>query len=168
MRESPSSDSQSYDDRQVIYLNDLDDDIEFVTFHNILYYMYTGVVNLHLQRIEDAGYDFPEGSPEEPDPFSLFLNADRFLLTGLKDVCFRHLVYGVTIENVAERLFHRDCERHQELKDHYFSYLVDNFDKVKETPGWKQAMTYEDGILASVVRYRMGLFYEISKRLKQL
>ena len=36
------------DTRQVIYMDDPKDKIDFVRLHNILYYLYTGCVNLHL------------------------------------------------------------------------------------------------------------------------
>ena len=147
-------------------MDDPEDDIDFVTLHNILYYIYTGSVNLHVKREGDEDYEFPEGYPDEPDLYCLFRNADKFLLTSLKDICHLHLTEGVTHENVAERLFHGDCEHHEDLKERYMEYLLANYDKVKETDGWERVLNDED-VSASVVKYRMSLLFEISKKLKK-
>ena len=146
-------------------MEDPEDGIDFVTLHNILYYIYTGCVNLHLHQEGPHDYEFPEGYPSEPDPYLLFRNADKFLLLELKDICSRHLEHGVTTENVSERLFHGDCEHHENLKTVYLEYLIKNYDNVKLTEGWKRVFDNEDDVLPSVVSYRMGLLFEISQRL---
>ena len=87
---------EANDDRQVVYMDDPEDDIDFVTLHNILYYIYSGSINMHIKREGDQDYEFPEGYPEESDPFCVFRNADKFLLTSLKELSYRHLIHGAT------------------------------------------------------------------------
>lgn len=138
-----SSTDVSSEIRQVIHMADPEDDIDFVTLHNILYYIYTGTANLHI-RHEDDGISFPEGYPAEPDPYRLYRNADRFLLPSLKERCYTHLKHGVTPESVSERLFHKECEHYEELRSLYVEYIIANYDKVKGTVGWKQAVCHDD------------------------
>lgn len=158
---------ETNDDRQVVYMDDPEDDIDFVTLHNILYYIYSGSINMHIKREGDQDYEFPEGYPEESDPFRIFRNADKFLLTSLKELSYRHVIYGLTHENVAERLFHSACQHHENLRDGCLEYLLANYDKVKETEGWKRVANYNDDVPISVIKYRMGLLFEISKKVKQ-
>src|SRR5213595_567566 len=73
--------------RQTIYLDDEDDDLDFVTLHNILYYVYTGYVNLYNNAHGSKTLAMPVGSPDKPDPFRPFRNADKFVLPVLMDRC---------------------------------------------------------------------------------
>lgn len=147
-------------------MDDPADDIDFVTLHNILYFIYIGCVNLPLPKEEQPEEPFPEGFPAQPDPFCLFRNADKFLLPSLKERCLFNLEHGVTPENVADRLFHPDCQYHGELKEFYFNYLVANYDLVKETNGWERAVCGSDEDSASTARYRARLLLEISRKVR--
>lgn len=161
---SPPSDG-TYDDRQIIYLDDPADDIDFVTLHNILYFIYIGCINLPFPHEESDDDPLPEGYPDEPDPYRLFRNADKFLLPSLKERCYFHLEHGITHKNVAERLFHPDCEHHEDLKELYFDYLVANFDEVKETEEWERVVCNDEDVSPSFARYRARLLFDISKKL---
>jgi hypothetical protein len=163
---SRSRSAEISDGRQVIYMDDREDDIDFVTLHNILYFIYIGCVNLPLPREDQINEPFPEGYPEEPDPFCLFRNADKFLLPSLKERCLFNLEHGVTPENVAERLFHPDCQYHGDLKGFYLDYLIANYDVVKDTDGWERAVCGNDDDSASTLRYRARLILEISRKLR--
>jgi hypothetical protein len=145
-------------------MTDPEDDIDFVTLHNILYYIYTGTVNLHVPQIYQDDYLFPEGYPSAADPYLLFRNADKFLLPSLKNRCYNYLKNVVTPEIVAERLFHKDCAHHGDLKTFYLEYVIANYDKVKSTEGWKKAVCSEDENSLSVMKYRTSLLYEISQK----
>jgi hypothetical protein len=146
-------------------MTDLEDDIDFVTLHNILYYIYTGTINLHLRHKEQDNTPLPEYYPEEPDPYCLHRNANKFLLSSLKERCYAHLKHGVTPENVSERLFHKECELHEELKSLYLEYVFANYDKVKVTEGCKRAICNDDEeVTLSLIKYRSRLFYEISQK----
>ena len=69
----------------------------------------------------------------------------------------------MTPENVAERLFHPDCQYHPELKDLYFQYLVANYDEVVGTEGWEHALCNDEEVSASTRSYRNRLFLEITR-----
>jgi hypothetical protein len=152
----------SSDDRETIYFNDPADDIDFITLHNILYFVYIGYVNLQLPN-EGQEDSLPEGYPEEACPFRLFRNADRFLLPTLKEHCLYNLRHGITPENVAERLFHPDCQHHPELKDLYFQYLIANYHQVIETEGWERALCNDEEVSTSTRNYRSRLLVEITR-----
>ena len=149
-------------------MTDPEDDVDYVTLHNVLYYIYTGTVNLHIRPAEQQNFDIshPDGYPEEPDPYCLYRNADKFLLPFLKDRCYAHLKHSVTPENVAERLFHQECEQHEELRILYLEYLLANYNKVKATEGWRTVLCGDlDELPLSVIKYRNRLFFEISQEL---
>jgi hypothetical protein len=164
---SGSSSSDTSDIRPVLDFTHPEDDIDFVTLHNILYFIYIGCINLPFAPPEADSEPLPEGYPDEADPFRLFRAADRFLLPTLKERCFLHLEHGVSTKNVVERLFHPDCEGHVELRQHYLDYLIANFDVVKETEEWESALCPYEEVSPSVTRYRNRLLLDITKRLKQ-
>jgi hypothetical protein len=147
-------------------LDQPEDDIDFVTLHNILYFVYIGCVNLPFPHDEKDSEPepLPEGFPDQADPFRLFRAADKFLLPSLQEQCYFHLQHGVTVENVSDMLFHPDCEHHMELKQHFTDYIVANFKEVKETEGWERAVCDED-ISPAIYRYRSRLILEITKKL---
>jgi hypothetical protein len=145
-------------------MDDPDEGIDFATLHNILYYIYTGTVNLHVRSKKDVKIPVPEGYPEEPDPYRLYRNADKFLLPSLKGHCYKYLKYGLTPENVADRLFHEECEHHEALQTLYLEYAIANFGKVKITEGWEAAVCNENEASVSVIRYRLQRLYTISQK----
>jgi hypothetical protein len=147
-------------------LDDPADDIDFVTLHNILYYIYIGCVNLPFPQDEPDNDPLPEGYPDVPDAFRLFRNADKFLLSDLKERCYLHLKHGITIKNVVERLFHPACGQHSELKDFYFRYLIVNYNEVKKTEEWDCVVRYDEDVSPSVARYRTDLLLDITKALR--
>jgi hypothetical protein len=151
------------DDRRTIFLDDPADDIDFVTLHNILYFIYIGCVNLPGLKVDKP---LPEGYPEEADPFLLYRNADKFLLPDLKDRCLYSLECSVTVENVAERLFHPGCQYHEDLKAMYLDYLLFHYDAVKDTKGWESAVVNGDVDTPSTVRYRLRLLFDISRKVR--
>jgi hypothetical protein len=149
-------------------LDDPADDIDFTTLHNILYFIYIGCVNIGPPNNPQDVDPHPEGYPNEVDPFSLFRHADKFLLPSLKEICFRNLQYASTVKNIAERLFHPECRHHKDLQNIYVEFLVEHYEEVKETEGWKAA--FFDGIENSsptTIAHRMGLMFDITKKLRK-
>jgi hypothetical protein len=137
-----------------------------VTLHNILYFIYIGCVNLPFPHDEPDIDPLPQGYPDEPDPFRLFRNADKFLLSSFKELCYFRLVYSVTIKNVVGRLFDPYCQRHAELKEFYFNYLVANYDEVlKEKEEWERVVCIDEDVSLSIVRYRTRVLFDITKAL---
>jgi hypothetical protein len=76
-----------------------------------------------------------------------------------------HIEFGVTPNNVAERLFHPDCEHHEELKKLYLDYLINNYDEVKETKGWERILYNDEDVSSSFAKYRGHLLFDITRRL---
>jgi len=162
---APDSPSQS-DKRQLIDLYEDVDDIDFVTLHNILYYIYTGCVNLHYKSKDLEFPRVPEGYPAKPDPVRLYRNADKYLLPDLRDRCCNYIKVTLSIENVAENLFSAEAQRHEELQKIFLDYVLDNFDRVKDTEGYQKALCSDD-VEPSLLSYRLKLMYEITKRSSQ-
>lgn len=112
-------------DKTVVRFNSYTDHIDFTTLHNILYYIYTGSVNLILSDChQDTRSKLPEGFPEKPDPFNLYRNAERFELTGLKDRCYSYLSITTTQQNVVQRLYHFDCCNRIRLITLFLDYFL--------------------------------------------
>jgi hypothetical protein len=140
-------------------------DVDFVTLHNALYYIYTGVANLgSLSDLFDAP---PEGFPEKADPFCLAQLARKFCLKELEEDCAFELKNGITVDNVAERLFHPFCKDNKELKQAYLDYLLQNYDQVKKTKGWEHAVFGEENESSEMRKYRTHLFYDVSKMVNE-
>jgi hypothetical protein len=156
-------DPQNNDTRQIIYLDEEDDDIDFVTLHNILYYIYTGHVNLYNDAHGSKTLALPVGSPAKPDPFRLSRNADKFLLPALVDRCRNHIHLVLTPEMVVEKLFSTESQRHQGLRNVFLDFLLQNFDKVKKTKEWEQVMSLEEDVDPSLLSYRLRTIFEITQ-----
>jgi hypothetical protein len=177
LRNTPSiaasdDDATSDDDesRLVIYMDDREDDIDFVTLHNILYYLYTNCVNLRVGREEyrPNKTSHPPGYPDCPDPFNLYKSAKKFLLTSLSDYCFTYMKSSLTNFNVTRRLFRKDCELrdHEDLKDMFVEYLLANYEKVKVTERWRKVvLDEEEGIDSSARAFRKEMLLEIMEQL---
>jgi hypothetical protein len=90
-----------------IHLDEEKDDIDIVTLHNIVYYLYTGCVNIKfpLPYEDDFRYVRPVGFPPPADPYLLYKNARKFLIDGLTHHTFEVLWETLRPENVIDRLF---------------------------------------------------------------
>jgi hypothetical protein len=139
---------QPQDHRAVISMDRPEDDINFITLHNILYYLYTGCVNL---RFESAKYphkktSHPPGYPLQPDPFELYKNAKKFLIKPLSDYCLQYLEVSLTPRNVIKRLFREDgvLKYYDEIAKLYVKYVLANFDEVKKCEDWVQVRNFEE------------------------
>jgi BTB/POZ domain len=160
--ETRISDTPSQDDAGRIILHI--DDIDFVPFHNLLYFLYTGHVNLHKGTSLPK---FPEGYPEMPDPFDLFRLADMYIAPALAERCFRYLIHTNTPENICGRLFNILCEPYQNLREEYIKFLLDNYTTVIATVGWKDVL-FDTAELGPVERRYWGeLLLEISEKLSK-
>lgn len=153
----------------VVHLDDPEEDIDFVTLHNILYYLYTKCANLRLGRNEypPNKKTHPPGYPDRPDPFELYKSAKKYLLTSLSDYCFKYLKATLTDGNVVERLFRQDCQirNREELRDLYLEYLMTNYDKVKKTEDWRRVVLGDENFDHSVSEFHKELFFGITERL---
>jgi hypothetical protein len=165
----PESTSPTPETRLTLYFNDPEDDIDFVTLHNIIYYIYTKSVNVRLRGI--CAYpandrDLIVGHPPSPDPFDLYRNAKKFLLDPLADYCFEYLDQS-TYFDILESLFRRDTElkHHDKLRELFLQKLVESYEWVKTTPRWRKIVCNELDISAETRQHHEQLLFEISQRL---
>jgi hypothetical protein len=140
----------------------LDADYDFITMHNILYFLYTGCVNLHFGTVPDQNIP---GYPEKSDAFNLFCAADFYCLQPLRDRCFRLLMDTRTPDNIYTRLFDKRCEPYKDLQEQYITFLLEHFDEVKVKDGWRSLFDWGEELIAEEQKYRGEVFFEICKRL---
>ena len=167
---NPESISPTPETRLTLYLNEPEDDIDFVTLHNIIYYIYTKSVNLRLSGLlreypaNDTGLIV--GHPPSPDPFDLYRNAKKFLLDPLAEYCFEYLRKS-TYFNIAESLFRRDTElkHHDKLRELFLKKLIENYEWVKTTTRWREIVCNELDISAETRQHHEQLLFEITQRL---
>lgn len=146
--------------RSIIYI----DDIDFGTFHNLLYFLYTGNINLQDQR-EQINWpsEEPKGYPQdEVSPMALFQAADMYLIAPLRQQCFRYLVKTCTINNISSRLFDISVQPFADLQKEYMGYMVKNFDKVRTTKEWREAIQKMKSGSAEELEYQHGILLEIT------
>jgi BTB/POZ domain len=155
----PATDGQG---RSVIYV----DDVDFITMHNILYFFYTGHVNMHLEGATVRGRykNAVDGYPGKVDPFTLLQAANIFLLEDLEERCRHFLISTCTPNNVCSRLFGvLQCKHYKSLMDGYIEYIIQHFDVVKMTPEWEQMLLNLRNCSPEMVEYQSRLLLEISK-----
>lgn len=139
------------------------DDTDFVTFHNLLYFLYTGYTNLQDQA-EKVSWSWkePDGWPEKADPFDLFRAADMYLVEPLRSRCLRFLIETCTINNISERLFNISIQPFEDLKKAFMEYMVKNFDKVKTTKEWREIILQMNESSHEELKYQHGIMLEIT------
>ena len=104
-----------------------------ITLHNLLYYMYTGKVNLHIRGGSVPSYG---NCPVVEDQFELYRVATKYGLDQLAARCLHYLRSTLTPMNVCERLFNLWCLDYPALKDSYVEYLVQSFNVVSRRDEW--------------------------------
>jgi hypothetical protein len=110
---------------------------DFTTMHNLLYFIYTGFINLHFGSRPSQGSKVEvDGYPEPADPFYVYQAADMYLLEPLAERCLRYLELTCTVENICDRLFGVREDVNSRLRGVYMDYLLGNYEKVKKTQGW--------------------------------
>jgi hypothetical protein len=153
------------DERIEIHLRQDKDDMDLPTLHNIVYFLYTGCVNLNFQPCKEDidRYEFPPGFPAPVDHFLLYKNAKKFLIDDLAKYTLEVLK---ETENVGERLFrgHDDLRFCDELVDIYVDYLVSNYEDVKALEEW-QAMEWDPECGDEIARFRWSLMLRIMGQL---
>ena len=139
------------------------DDVDYTTMHNILYYLYTGRVNLHLYMNEEEA---PIGYPDAADPFLLYRAANMYMLKDLEDRCVQYLQSTCTPVNVIERLFdNTECAHHDRIRKLYLEYLNDNFERIKKTKEWEEMLLNMKDCSEELVAYKSRLLLEITSQM---
>jgi hypothetical protein len=153
-----------------VHLDQEKDDIDLVTLHNVIYYLYTGCVNLGFRGCDDDLHRYeplPPGFPNEADPFLLYKNAKKFLIDDLAQYTFEVLRETLTPEIVVEYLFTGvdDLRCFEELVDMYVDYLVSNYEEVKVLEEWKDLEWDEAECGAEIAKFRFSLVRRIMQQL---
>lgn len=139
------------------------DDVDYTTMYNIVYYLYTGRVNLHLYMNDE---DAPNGYPDTANPFLLYRAANMYMLEGLEDRCVQYLQSTCTPENIIERLFDdAECAHHDRIRKLYLEYLNNNFEGIKKTKGWEQMLLNMKDCSEELVAYKSRLLLEITSQM---
>lgn len=144
--------------RTIIYV----DDVDFVTMHNILYFLYTGCVNLH-HEVSSNLHEHSTGYPPPADPSALYHAANMSLLEPLEERCYRYLTSTCMPSNICERLFNSRCKVHEKLKNKYFEYIVQNYDEVKMTEEWKDTVLHIPNGSLEEISHQLNMLLEISR-----
>lgn len=156
----PAVDSKG---RTIIYI----DDFDFVTVHNLLYFIYTDRVNLRYDRDETESDTFfeAEGCPAPADMFTIYRAAHMYLLERLERRALRALANTCTTVNICERLFNIDFKPYDDVKKEYFQFIIENYDEVKETKEWEGLMNNMVNSTRDTLAYQTSILHEISKEL---
>jgi hypothetical protein len=115
---------------------------EFDVLHNILYYLYTGII---VFDTSPEGFDPSEHAPRAVDAHAIYAAADRFLLTGLKQKVFEFLQESCTVENITLRVF-GDCARiHDQVTEFYNHFFIEHLGTVVTTFDYKNFFQEVEG-----------------------
>lgn len=155
---SPTTDDQG---RVTVYI----DDIDFVTMHNLLYFLYTGCVNLHHNPdLLPANLHHPDGYPDVVDAFSMYRAANMYLLEELEDRCYRYLVSTCSPKNICERLLGNPaCIHHDKIRNSFLEYMIQNYDIIKMSKEWEDMLLNLKDCPSELVDYRSKILLHISK-----
>jgi len=100
--------------------------------HNLLYFLYTGTVNLNPKDRPGPGY------PPCIDAYSLYSLAHMCMVENLKALCLEYLSKTLTVDNIVEKVF--ECPKHPEVEELYVQFLLMHFNEVKNTDPWEEAV----------------------------
>lgn len=110
------------------------DDIDVEVMNEVLMYMYSG--------------KSPNLKEMAPD---LLPVADRFALTGLKDMAEQVMRTCFSIDNVCRILLLADMHGARDLKQDAMSFLAQNSTAVIQTDGWRQMIISSPSLVTEVV-----------------
>jgi len=124
--------------QEIIFIDDLD----FITMHNLVYYLYTTTrhLSMHDSDQNPSPYDISvlKGYPDEVDPFQLYIASNMHLEEFLEAQCFQYLVRTCTPENICDRPLNIAYRPYNRLIKEYLRFIVDNYYEVKFTKGWSR------------------------------
>jgi hypothetical protein len=103
---------------------------EFDVLHNILYYLYTGII---VFDTSPEGFDPSDHAPRAVDVHAIYAAADRFLLTDLKEKAFDFLQNTCTVENITRHVFGDCASIHDEVTKFYNSFFIEHLGMVVTT-----------------------------------
>jgi hypothetical protein len=128
--------------RKVITINSA----RFTDYHNILYYIYTGSLNLRFPsantkdlRPMSAGTVYGgAGFPRPANVNEIYRLAGMMNLTELQTRAYHYLMSTCSVDNIFDRLFDPYCKHstHAPVRSVYQHFLARNWDKVRSSGQW--------------------------------
>src|SRR5579859_3295920 len=115
-------------------------DFDFTTMHNLLYYLYTGKVNMHMFDIHNE----PAGYLPKVDAFELYKAADMYMIDALSSRCLSYLRESCTLENICQRLFDPECDVFPAVREMFLEFMVENFPKISQEKDWEDVLTSDE------------------------
>jgi hypothetical protein len=112
---------------------------DYDTLHNILYFLYTGIIVFDTDPNNSQYTRFPRAKTpcRTMDVEMLHSAADRFLLTDLKKMTSDFLKSTCTLENITSRVFGESAGLFPDLDQSYSAYFKANLAEVMETKDFK-------------------------------
>jgi hypothetical protein len=123
----------------------------FTDYHNILYYIYTGSLNLRFpiggtlnERPMSSGitngygWEMTAAFPRPANPNEIYRLAGTMGLAELQTRAYHYLMSTCSVENIFDRLFDPYCKAatHAPVRGVYQQFLARNWDKVRSSGQW--------------------------------
>jgi len=115
---------------------------EFDVLHNILYYLYTGMI---VFDTSPETFEPSDNAPRAVDVHAIYSAADRFLLTDLRERAFDFLRNTCTVENITRRVFGDCASIHDEVTRFYNSFFIQHLGSVVATFDYKNFFQEVEG-----------------------
>jgi len=115
---------------------------DFDVFHNILYYLYTGMI---VFDTSPETFEPSDNAPRAVDVHAIYSAADRFLLTDLKGRAFDFLRSTCAVENITGRVFGDCASVHDEVTKFYNSFFIEHLGSVVTTFDYKNFFQEVEG-----------------------
>jgi len=118
----------------------------FTDYHNILYYIYTGSMNLRFPKDARPGtplnplttWDNTPAFPRAANPNEIYRLAGMMGLMELQGRAYHYLSSTCSVENIFDRLFDPYCKAptHAPVRGVYQQFLARNWDQVRSHGAW--------------------------------
>lgn len=86
----------------------------------------------------------------------LLIAADKYDITGLKEICLRHLTSQISMENFVEIFIHCDHLNISELKKSVIDFIVKNRREMVGSDKWDTLKLYPDLVIEIVEAFMVG------------
>lgn len=122
----------------------------FNDYHNIIYYIYTGSLNLRFppssygkerpisSGVNAYGWELTPTFPRPANPNEVYRLAGMMGLAELQTRAYHYLMSTCSAENIFDRLFDPYCKAatHAPIRTIYQQFLARNWDKVRSSGQW--------------------------------
>jgi hypothetical protein len=119
----------------------------FTDYHNILYYIYTGTLNLRFPPKDITRPATPMTGntlsfPRPANPNEIYRLAGMMGLLELQGRAYHYLLATCTVDNIFDRLFDPYCKvtEHREVRIVYQQYLAKNWIQIRSHGAWHQLL----------------------------